>query len=267
MSVSTSSIPSDPSPRYGTNGLFVTRAGRAYRCPVTTLWCIRQEDIAPLGVIEQVLDGGDVRWRYVDPWAGQPLPDISEVGGLVVLGGTMNADAVDEHPWLGDVRALVAEAASAERPILGVCLGAQVLTRALGAAVFAAPVREIGFRKVTATDAGARDPLLGAFAPSSLVMQWHEDACELPASAELLAEGDDVAVQAFRAGERAYGVQFHFEVTREIVASWCDDASDESLRQVWGSSAAEVLAQVDAHLAAQQVAGRRLTEAFVDLLR
>lgn len=177
----------------------------------------------------------------------------------------MNADDLDGYPFLRDVRSLVGAAVAAEVPVLGVCLGAQVLTRALGAEVRPAPRREIGFLPVKATSAGMDDPVLAAFAPTAMVFQFHEDECELPPGAELLFEGEDVRVQAFRAGANAYGVQFHFEVTPEIIAAWCDEVPD--LEEGWGRSKEAIVAEAEHHLDAQAVAGRAAASHFLRLIR
>ena len=215
-------------------------------------------------MIAEVLDARGVAWRCVDPWRGEALPDLAEVGGLLVLGGAMNADEVGAFPWLGEVRSLLRDAVAAEVPVLGVCLGAQLLARACDAAVTRGPVREIGFRKVAVAGAGLDDPLLQAFAPSALVFQWHEDACELPAGAQLMATNDDTTVQAFRVGPRAYGVQFHFEVTVREITAWSDETGAQALRDVWGTTKPALLASAASHLATQQEAGRRLASAWVD---
>lgn len=230
------------------------------------LACIRHQPNVPLGIIGEVLQGAAVPWRYVDPWDGDGLPDVGEVSGLIVLGGSMNADEVDAYPWLADTRTLMRQAVEADVAVLGVCLGAQLLARSAGAAVGHETNREIGFRKVEVLPAGAGDPLLGAFAPSSLVFQFHEDGCELPADAELLATNADTAVQAFRLGERGYGVQFHFEVTTREISNWCDETPPDELRDVWGASKEALLAQATSHLAVQQQAGRQLASAFLKLL-
>jgi GMP synthase (glutamine-hydrolysing) len=227
--------------------------------------CIRHQASAPLGILEVLLQASEMPWRYADAWSSDGLPDVSDVSGLIVLGGEMNADDLDRYPFLRRVRSLVGAAVEAEVPVLGVCLGAQVLTRALGAEVRPAPVREIGFLPLKATSAGMEDPVLAAFAPTATVFQFHEDECQLPPGAELLFEGEDVCVQAFRAGTNAYGVQFHFEVTREIVEAWCNEVPD--LEQSWGKSKGVVLAEVDEHLASQQSAGREVARAFLGLVR
>lgn len=233
---------------------------------VKTLAVLRNQASCPLGVIGEVLDAQGVVWRYVDPWRGDEVPDLGEVGGLVVLGGAMNADEVDAYPWLAEVRSLLAAAVPAEVPVLGVCLGAQLLARSQDAAVARDGVREIGFRKVSVVGGGSDDPVLAAVAPSAMLFQWHEDACELPAGAELLATNDDTYVQAYRVGSRAYGVQFHFEVTPREITRWADETDPVELAEVWGTTKPDLLAQAEVHLAAQQEVGRRLAAGFVDLL-
>lgn len=234
---------------------------------VRPLYCIRHQLSAPLGIIADVLDASGTEWRYVDPWRGDAIPDVGEMSGLVVLGGEMNADAIESYPWLADTRTLLSDAVTRDLPVLGVCLGAQLLTRAMGATVVPGATREIGFRKVDVLPTGAGDPLLRVFAPSTLVFQFHEDACELPAGAELLATNDDTPVQAFRIGSRGYGVQFHFEVTEREIAEWCDETPPDVLRDVWGTTKDALLSEAAVHLAAQQETGRRMTAAFVDLVR
>jgi GMP synthase (glutamine-hydrolysing) len=212
-----------------------------------------------------VISRSEIPWRYVDAWASDEMPDVSEVSGLIVLGGEMNADDLDGYSFLRRVRNLTQEAVDNDVPILGVCLGAQILTRAMGAQVRQAPRREIGFLPVKATAAGMDDPVLAPFAPEANVFQFHEDACELPVGAELLMEGEDASVQAFRIGKTAYGIQYHFEVTIEIIAAWCDEVPD--LEESWGRSKQDVIADAEAHFSAQRAAGLRAADAFLKLLR
>jgi GMP synthase (glutamine-hydrolysing) len=229
------------------------------------LVCVRHQETAPLGIIEDVLRSLSIEWSYLDVWERGTFPTASEISGLIVLGGEMNADQLDAYPFLRSVRNLMGEALSEGVPVLGVCLGAQIMTRALGAKVTPAPVREIGFLPVKATAPGSSDPVLEPFAPESTVFQFHEDECELPAGCELLFEGTSVSVQAFRAGAAAYGVQFHFEVTGQEIESWCDNTPD--LERDWGATKREVMEQAGEHLEAQQRAGRQATRRFLSILR
>ena len=225
------------------------------------LLCIRQQANVPLGIIEGVLNEEKVEWRYADAWTGADLPDLSEVSGLVVLGGTMNADETSEHPHLVQVNEVMREAVATGKPLLGICLGVQLLSRSLGGEVYKLPVKETGFLEVEAV---GKDPLLDPFAPRSKVFQFHEDTCTLPEGAELLFTSDVVAVQAFKAGERAYGVQFHFEITPTEINNWCDATPD--LEAEWRTSKQELLRQADHHLERQQRTGREVARRFIELL-
>ena len=226
--------------------------------------CIRNQPSAPLGIIEDVLRAHNMPWRYLDVWSDLATPSISDISGLIVLGGEMNVDQLDRHPYLATVRRLTLAAIESEKPVLGICLGAQVLARVLGSDVYPSPVKEVGFLPVRATAEGNRDPVMGPFGPDSLVFQFHEDACELPEGAELLFTGDEVPVQAFRAGESAYGIQFHFEVTTEEIAAWCDESPD--LEEAWGTSKEKLMRQAEESLARQQETGRETTRRFLKLL-
>jgi GMP synthase (glutamine-hydrolysing) len=143
---------------------------------------------------------------------GEPLPVAGEVAGLVVMGGPMGAHDDADHPWLAAERDLLATAVGRGVPVLGVCLGAQLLAAALGARVVPGPAPEIGLGTVTLTDDGLADPVLGPAGPDLPVLHWHGDTFDLPDGAVLLASSDRYRHQAFRLGTRAYGLQFHVEI-------------------------------------------------------
>ena len=228
---------------------------------------IRNDREDTLGITAAVLgEGGaplvcldafepDVRW-----------PDLEEIGGLIVFGGEMNVDEVDRHPYLQTQRELVRRAVNAGLPVLGICLGAQLLARAFGAPVYRAPVRELGFKPVRVTDLGQRDALLGAFQSGDRVFQWHEDTFDLPAGADLLVAGDDVPIQAFRLGGNAWGVQFHVEADGDGLEAWLRVA-EPSLSRVWKRTADEVRDELRIYLPAQQQRARVLLAAFADQVR
>ena len=155
--------------------------------------------------------------RHVRPLEGEVLPPHEEVAGALVMGGPMNVDETDRHPGLASTRDWLAEAARREMPVLGICLGAQLLARALGAAVVPGAGKEIGFHEVTVDDPD--DPILGGLAPSARVLHWHGDVVELPAGATHLASSALTAHQAFRRGN-AWGVLFHPEADLALVEQW-----------------------------------------------
>ena len=231
-----------------------------------TLICVRQQPSAPLGAIAGWLEESRTPWRYVDAWRDR-WPPLDEVAGAIVLGGEMNVDEHERYPWLRDELAFMKGACERDVPILGICLGAQMLARALGARVGPSPVREVGFTGIRATVAGRGDPVLGPFADTGRLFQWHEDAFELPAGAELLFTNADVPNQGFRFGECAYGVQFHFEVTGEIISEWCAETDPDELAGVWGVTEDELLRDASRFLPLQQAAGRRVVEGFAARLR
>jgi GMP synthase-like glutamine amidotransferase len=231
---------------------------------VKPLLVIRNEAKVPLGIIEDVFDEEQVEWTQFDCWEGRDLPNLNDFSGLVILGGTMNVDQIDDYPYLQPLREFTRAAIDSSIPVLGSCLGAQVMTRALEGDVYRLKVKEAHFVDVRATTAGLLDPVVTPFTPTSHVLLFHEDACTLPEGATLLFENDGSGVPGFRIGERAYAIQFHFEVTDSAIAAWCDDLPD--LEAEWGTSKDELMTQAKEHLAAQQAAGREMTRRFLALL-
>jgi GMP synthase (glutamine-hydrolysing) len=150
------------------------------------------------------------------------LPD--DVDGLVLLGGSMAAWEDDVAPWLPDERALVRDAVASGAPVLGVCLGGQVMTLALGGEVTRADVAEIGLVALALHETAADDELLSVVTDGTPVGQYHIDTMRtLPEGAVLLASSDDCAHQAWRLGERAWALQFHPEIDAAIMKDWVDD--------------------------------------------
>lgn len=150
------------------------------------------------------------------PSLGDPLPsDFSEHVGVIIFGGPMSAN--DTHDYIRAETDLAARALKAEVPLLGVCLGAQIMARALGARVapHAAGICEMGYYPVAATTMGSE-----LLPWPSHVYHWHSEGFDLPPGAELLATGESFPNQAFRYGPSAFALQFHPEVTREMMSTW-----------------------------------------------
>jgi GMP synthase-like glutamine amidotransferase len=191
---------------------------------VTRLLIIQPDASDPLGPLGDWLTeaGAKLDVRLLP---GQGLPAETELGdyaGIVVLGGSMGAADDARHPWLADVRRLLAVAASKRVPTLGICLGAQLLAVALGGRVeVGADGPEVGPHLVAKKDAAWTDPLFADLPLMQDVLQFHADAItRLPPGAELLASAPRYAHQAFRFNRCVYGVQFHIETTPAVVESW-----------------------------------------------
>lgn len=207
----------------------------------------------------RILDAcGGLAVRTVKPLAGQPLPPPEEVAGAVVMGGPMNVDEVERFPALAAECEWLAEAVRLERPLLGVCLGAQLLARALGSEVRPGERKEIGFAPVEVFDAD--DPLLGGLAPGFEALHWHGDVFDLPSGAERLASSKLTETQAFRVGN-AWGMLFHPEADYALVEAWLGvrEMFDEALAAIGDAGVAALPGRAEA-LEAETV--RRSTPGF-----
>lgn len=149
--------------------------------------------------------------------AKQSLPNENDFDWLIVMGGPMSVNDTDQHPWLQPEIALIADAIAANKPVLGVCLGAQLIARALGASVGPSPQKEIGWFPVTG-EALAADNLFAGLPAQFTPLHWHGEAVELPAGAWRLARTPGCPVQAFQYGAKVIGLQFHLEATPKSVA-------------------------------------------------
>ncbi|MEO7143205.1 MAG: gamma-glutamyl-gamma-aminobutyrate hydrolase family protein [Bryobacteraceae bacterium] len=202
---------------------------------------IRHVPFEHLGAIAGVLDRGQISYRYVD--APESAPALDGVQGLIFMGGPMSAN--DDLPYIHTEMTLIQEAAARGIPVLGVCLGAQLIAKALGARVYRNPQKEIGWFPIEWTGATRRDPLFTGFVEPETVFHWHGETFDLPEGAAWLASSAACRHQAFRAGENIYGLQFHVEATPEMIADWCgQDSNCGDVR--------ELTAPIDPHAHAQR---------------
>ena len=219
------------------------------------------------GVFSEVMAERGVEATAVELDAGEALPDWRVFDAILAMGGPMGANDDDDHPWLTGEKELVGEAVHAGRPFLGVCLGVQLLASALDAAVHPAETPEVGLLPVEFTDEGREDALFAGLEEPLVSLQWHADTFELPAGAVRLARSELVPNQAFRVGERAYGVQFHLEVTPEMAREWAQvPAYRRSLAETLGEREGEIfLAEVERRAAELHPGARRLFGNWLDL--
>ncbi|WP_037673486.1 type 1 glutamine amidotransferase [Streptomyces globisporus] len=218
-------------------------AGAAERGGPAVLVVQHEEDAGP-GLVGEHLVRAGLRLDVVRAWRGEALPGTpGGHAGLIVLGGAVNCEDDEAAPWLPGVRALVREAVAGEVPLLGICLGGQIVAHALGGSVSRRPQGpEVGAVPLRRLPAAGGDPVLGGVPEGAPAAQWHwDEVVRLPAGAVPLLTGDDCPYQAFRVGGAAWAVQFHPEVGAETVAAWAA-ADGEQLRSAGGDPGAAVAA-------------------------
>jgi GMP synthase (glutamine-hydrolysing) len=219
----------------------------------------------PPGVFEDVLRERGVTLHRVELDEGEPLPDRNTFDAIVAMGGPMSATDDDDLPWLAAEKRLIAEAVNDDVPFFGVCLGSQLLAASLGARVYPGPEPEVGLLPVTLTRAGLSDPVFAGLPRELVSLQWHGDTFDLPEHAVRLASSPAYENQAFRY-RRAYGVQFHLEISSEMAAEWAEvPAYAESLRDTLGAEAAAgFLRGIGEQADGMRAHGRSLFERWLD---
>lgn len=225
------------------------------------LYVLQHERSETLGTWEEELQRWHVPFEYVEVGQGRILPAPETALAAIVMGGSMNVSDVDRHPFLSTELALLRSWIERETPVLGVCLGAQLLAAALGAPVAPGPRPEIGYQAVTLTPTGADDPLLSGFPMDLMVFQWHTQGFGLPAGAIRLATSADYENQAFRQG-KVWGFQFHLEVTPKMVDEWASQSEQEL--SAAGTSRAKLSEQAVLHGQVVSLFGRQVIRRFWD---
>jgi GMP synthase (glutamine-hydrolysing) len=219
-----------------------------------------------LGQVGTALAEGGIETDIRRVWDGAALPgDPNGYNGLVVLGGEQSAVDDDEHPYLPKVAALTRAFGAADKAVLGICLGAQLVARGHGATNILGRPIEFGWHHVQPTADGRNDPVLAALGDGAPLFQWHVDTFTLPPGAAHLASSAMTEMQAFRLGRAVYGIQFHFEADRPLVEQWSRDFTELIAEETpdWperhGRDAARFGAQADA-------TGLALARAWVKLI-
>lgn len=179
------------------------------------------------GLIEDYLIEKDISYQIIDLSLSPCLPKPDGFSHIIILGGPMNVYEEKQYTFLKDEDLFIKEAIQRGKFVLGICLGAQLIAKALGAKVFKAPAKEIGWFEVSLTGWGLKDQLFFNLPRTFPVFQWHEDTFEIPISAKLIVTSNPVSHQAFRYGENVYGLQFHLEVTEVMIREWMKSYSEE----------------------------------------
>jgi GMP synthase (glutamine-hydrolysing) len=194
-------------------------------------------------------------WSFV--WGTPPPRPLESYDAALVFGGAMHADQEATHPWIGEELRWLTRLLESGTPVLGICLGVQLLARAAGSWVGPLPQPEIGWYEVELTDAGAADPVVGALPRTFEALQWHHYTYGLPEGAVELARSP-ACTQAFRLGDTCWGVQFHPEVTQTQLDGWLVDPDDPP------PDAEALRATIPAKIGRWNELGRALCGAFLD---
>jgi GMP synthase (glutamine-hydrolysing) len=183
-----------------------------------------------LGSLEAVIRQAGWRCDYHESATGQPLrTDLDRYSHVIVLGGNMSAYEEEKHGFLRQEMNIIERALACGTPVLGICLGAQLLARVHGARVYPGPAGpELAWQPCRLTEAGRSEPLFRGFATDSFVFQWHYDTFDLPAGAERLAGSPQYENQAFRLGRLSWAFQFHLEANRALILAWVRNYARET---------------------------------------
>lgn len=172
------------------------------------------------------LDSRRIAWRLVKLDAGEAVPEqAAAFSGLAFMGGPMSAN--DDLPWTGPVLALIRDAVRSDVPVIGHCLGGQLLAKALGGAVTPNPVKEIGWNRVEVEDCALAREWFGADLRAFTTFQWHGETFTIPPGGSRILRGEHCANQAYVVGDMHLGMQCHVEMTPELIHSWCESGAAE----------------------------------------
>jgi len=201
------------------------------------------------GILADFLDRDGWDRKTVPLYAGGVIPpDWSDYDIFVAMGGPMNVYEEKAYPFLVQETALLRQAIEKKLPVLGFCLGAQLMAKARGAKVVKGHEKEIGWYPLRSTDRGMKDPLLKSFPAEFFAFQWHEDTFCLPKGAACLVSSNIYENQAMRLGPLSYGFQFHFEITKDMIVHWLESGLEEVTAMGRAASVETILKDTDRFL-------------------
>jgi GMP synthase (glutamine-hydrolysing) len=228
------------------------------------VFILRHVPHEPAGSLESYLAEAGAEYRYLDLFQEVPrqLP-LDQAAALVVMGGPMSVHDVDKYPFLAAEVDWIQQAVRQQLPMLGICLGSQLLAKAIGAKVYPNGIKEIGWYRLKMLPTTAEDPLFADCETTETVFQWHGDTFDLPPGAVHLAQSALCKHQAFRAGPCAWGLQFHIEMTPEMVDAWLSEPDNcGELAQLDYLDAAAIRAAAPREFPKMQQLGRRVLSRF-----
>jgi GMP synthase (glutamine-hydrolysing) len=187
---------------------------------------LEHEESEGPGIFGSLLRAEGLSFERIKLFRGEALPFQKQAAGVLIMGGPMNVYEETAWPFLRDEDRFLRQCLSDSVPLLGICLGAQLIAKAAGARVMKAAVREVGWYPVQLTAAGRNDPLLAGLPESFSIFQFHEDTFGIPAGAVRTFTGEHCPNQGFSINRRAHGLQFHVEATQDMIAEWTGDEGE-----------------------------------------
>ncbi len=224
---------------------------------------VHPEDAGPGGFAEAIAAAGAELDRWLVTEAAEAPAEPLGYDAVLTLGGAVHADQADRHAWLGQEVELLRALLARGTPLLGLCLGGQLIAGAAGDPARRAARPEIGWHPVELTEAGVADPLLGPLAPRFEAFQWHSYEFPLPPGAVALARSE-VCLQGARVGPAAWALQFHPEVSAADARRWIDDYRSDPDAVALGIDPTALRAETEAKIAAFNTLGRDLCQRWLD---
>lgn len=226
---------------------------------------LQHSESETLGTIEDALKRAGVSFEYLRIFQGQSVPHcIDRSAGLIVMGGPISVYETDRFPFLLQEMKLIEDFLKAQRPILGVCLGSQLLAAVLGAAIRKGRQKEIGWFPVQLTTEGKQDPLWFGAPPRFVAFHWHGDVFDLPKGAVRLASSDITEVQSYRFGNQSYGVLFHLEVAEQHVIKMLEEFEAEVQQE--NLTSGQIVKESERYMLPLQNIGAGVFRRWIELL-
>ena len=233
---------------------------------IRALAIVHQDDAGPGVFAGAFADAGFQLDEWMISSSGSPPGDPASYDAVAIFGGAMHADEDARHPWLAAEKRLLADLLDSGRPLLGVCLGSQLLAGAAGAAVRRLPTPEIGWHEVVLESTAEDDPVLGSLPERFTAFCWHSYETDLPPGADALAHSES-CLQAYRIGESAWGIQFHAEVSAADLKHWTVHYTEDPDAVAIGLDAAALGRRNEREIGRWNDIGRALCGRFCDYVR